>query len=167
MLSADDIIKIFALKPLPMEGGYYSETWRSNEIVAHSALPDRYRADKSFGTAIYYLLTPDTRSALHRLPTDEIFHFYLGDPVEMLLLHENGKGEIITLGSDIESGQQIQFVVPRGVWQGSHLIEGGRFGLMGTTVAPGFDFEDYEAGNFGILSTAYPDCTDLINRLCE
>jgi predicted cupin superfamily sugar epimerase len=167
MLSAKDLIKRLNLTSLPLEGGYYSETWRSDKRIAQNALPDRYKADKSFGTAIYYLLTLDTRSMLHRLPTDEIYHFYLGDPVRMLLLSENGKGETITLGSDIEAGQHVQFVVPRGIWQGSYLIEGGRFALMGTTMFPGFDFTDYEPGDPGILSKAYPHCTDLINRLCD
>jgi predicted cupin superfamily sugar epimerase len=165
MLSADDIIKKYNLKPLPMEGGYYTETYRSDEIIARNALPDRYKADKSPGTAIYYLLTPDTKSALHRLPTDEIFHFYLGDPVRMLLLNEGGEGEIITLGSDIEAGQHVQFVVPCGVWQGAHLIEGGLFALMGTTMAPGFDFADYEPADRDYLIETHSDFKDIIARL--
>jgi len=165
MLSADDIIKKLNLKPLPLEGGYYRETYRSGEKIPKTALPDRYQKDKSFASAIYYLLTPDTKSALHRLPSDEIYHFYLGDPVRMLLLHENGEGETIILGPDIKAGQHLQFVIPRGVWQGSYLVEGGRFALMGTSMAPGFDFGDYEPAEEEILKRMYSAHQNLIERL--
>src|SRR5581483_11176343 len=97
-------------------------------------------------TAIYYLLTPDTVSAMHRLATDEIFHFYLGDPVEMLQLRPDGSHRVAILGPDLDAGQRPQIVVPRGVWQGARLVPGGRFALLGTTVAPGFDYADYETG---------------------
>jgi len=110
------------------------------------------------GTAIYYLVTaaPDGFSALHRLPTDEIYHFYLGDPVEQLLLHPDGRTEIIVLGQDIAAGQRVQHVAPRDTWQGTRLRDGGDWALLGTTMAPGFDISDYEAGDRGVLSAAYP-----------
>jgi predicted cupin superfamily sugar epimerase len=167
MISADDIIRKLKLEPLPGEGGYYRESYRSSEIVSGDALPSRFGRDKFICTAIYYLLTPDTHSKLHRLPADEIYHFYVGDPVKMLLLYENGKGETITLGSDIEAGQHVQFVVPRGVWQGSYLIEGGHFALMGTTMAPGFDFKDYKSADEEHLIRIYPGYGDLIRKLCS
>lgn len=167
MLSAEDIIIKLNLKPLPMEGGYYSETYRSHEMIPHGVLPNRYQADKAHGTAIYYLLTPDTKSALHRLPSDEIFHFYLGDPVGMLLLYPDGRGKTIILGQDIEAGQHVQLVVPHGVWQGAYLLDGGRFALMGTTMAPGFDFVDYEPGNRKKLMEAYSRYSDQVGRLCD
>jgi predicted cupin superfamily sugar epimerase len=163
----EDIIRKLNLKPLPDEGGYYSETYRSRDSVNRAALPKRYEGDKSFGTAIYYLLTPDTKSALHRLPTDEIYHFYLGDPVRMFLLHPDGRGENITLGQDIQSGHHVQFVVPRGVWQGSYLIEGGKFALMGTTMAPGFNFSDFEPADRNKLTLKYPDFKLLILNLTK
>lgn len=165
MLSAEDIIRLLNLKPLQFEGGFYSETYRSPERLSAGSLPDRYKIDKAFSSAIYYLLTPDTKSKLHRLPTDEIYHFYLGDPVVILLLYPDGKGETIILGPDIERGHHVQFVVPRGVWQGSHLIVGGRFALMGTTMSPGFDFEDYEAGNRERLIEKYPNFRRRIELL--
>ncbi len=165
MISADEIIKKFNLKPLPEEGGFYTETYRSPERISKTVLPTRYNSDKSFGTAIYYLLTPDTCSALHRLPTDEIFHFYLGDPVIMLQLLPDGSSKKVTMGHDVEAGQQLQVIVPRGVWQGSFLKEGGNFALLGTTMAPGFDFSDYETGDRKDLIERYSEHKELIVKL--
>jgi predicted cupin superfamily sugar epimerase len=162
---AEEIIKIFNLQPLREEGGFYRETYRSVENVPKEALPARYGVSKTFGTAIYYLLTPDTCSALHRIPTDEIFHFYLGDPVIILQLHPDGTSGITTLGPKIEGGQQVQVIVPKGTWQGSFIKHGSNFALMGVTVSPGFDFSDYEAGDRTSLINAYPDEKNLIIRL--
>ena len=145
-MTAEEIIRILDLKLLPEEGGMYRETYRSDELIARGALPGRYGKSKCYCTAIYYLLTPDMFSAIHRVPSEEIFHFYLGDPVTMLQLHPDGSSQTVTLGQDIVAGQQLQVIVPRGVWQGAFLNEGGKFALMGTTVAPGFDFSDYESG---------------------
>jgi len=164
-MTADEIIRCLDLKPHPKEGGYYVETYRSNEGIHRAALPDRYTSVKAFATAIYYLLTPDTFSALHRLRTDEIFHFYWGDPVTMLQLHPNGLFECITLGTDLEKGDRPQVVVPRGTWQGSLLNEGGKFALMGATVSPGFDFSDYEEGSRRWLTEQYPSQKELIEKL--
>lgn len=161
MPTAEELIQFLDLKPLPEEGGYYRETWRSAQHIPGAS----GSSDTSVGTAIYYLLTPDTFSALHRLPTDEVYHFYLGDPVQMLLLKADGTGEAITLGSDILEGQLSQFVVPAQTWQGSSLVSGGKAALLGTTMAPGFDFTDYEGGEREKLLTQYPDFKDLIERL--
>src|SRR5262249_4951546 len=120
-MDAEQLIRALALEPLPEEGGYYRQTYRCPETTGPEALPPRYRTSKPFGTAIYYLLSaePGCFSALHRLPTDEIYHFYLGDPVELLLLFPHGGVERTVLGSDVLGGEQVQLVVPRGVWQGS------------------------------------------------
>ncbi len=160
MLTAEGLIRFLRLEPLPREGGWYRETYRSARQGPE--------AGRSAGTAIYYLLTPDTFSALHRLPTDEVFHFYLGDPVEMLQLGPSPAdgGRIVTLGPDILAGQQVQTAVPAGVWQGSALCEGGRWALLGTTMAPGFDFADYEAGERSVLTEMYPPFAERIARLC-
>ena len=141
------------------------ETYRCDEKIPERGLPERYGIEKSFGTAIYYLLTPETFSAFHRLPTDEIFHFYLGDPVTMLQLHPDGSHKFITLGTDLLADQKPQVVVPRGTWQGSFLNKGGEFALMGATVSPGFDFSDYESGDRGPLLEKYPSQKELIERL--
>ncbi len=169
MPTADELIRLLHLEPLPREGGWFRETYRSALQLPAATLAPRYRTDRSAATAIYYLLTADTFSALHRLPTDEVFHFYLGDPVEMLQLGPNPEegGRIVTLGSDILAGQQVQTVVPAGVWQGSILRAGGAFALMGTTLAPGFDFADYEAADGTALAAAFPEFAERIARLCS
>ncbi|WP_447973421.1 cupin domain-containing protein [Nitrospira sp. Kam-Ns4a] len=164
-MTADDVKALLNLKPLPREGGYYVETYRAAESVPRTALPPRYPAAKSLSTAIYYFLTPDTFSALHRLLTDEIYHFYVGDPVELLQLRPDGSGEVFTLGPDLLRGMRPQIVVPRGVWQGARLRPGGRFALLGTTMAPGYDAADYEPGRRDELATAYREFEDLIVSL--
>ncbi|MCS6852151.1 MAG: cupin domain-containing protein [Gemmataceae bacterium] len=164
MWTAEELITLLDLKPLPREGGFYRETYRSSDCWPAGSL-SRFPKEKSAATAIYYLLTPDTFSALHRLPTDEIFHFYLGDPVSMLQLRPDGTGRIVTLGPELRRGQQLQVVVPRGVWQGSFLAPGGKVALLGTTMAPGFDFDDYEPGQRANLLRQYPLFGDIIRRL--
>ena len=158
MPSATDLIKLLDLKPLPIEGGFYKETYRSQDMLP-------CKKQKSLNTAIYYLLTPETRSALHRLPSDEIYHFYLGDPVKFLLLYENGESEIKFMGPDVQGGQTVQLIVPGLTWQGSMLVEGGRFALMGTTMSPGFDFSDFIPGSKETLVSKYPQQSDLIKKL--
>jgi predicted cupin superfamily sugar epimerase len=165
MLTAGEVIELLALKPLPMEGGYFRETYRSPDVLQPTALPSRYSSAKSASTAIYYLLTPDTQSRLHRLPTDEIFHFYLGGPVIMLQLLASGAGRTIILGNRLEREQTPQVVVPAGVWQGCFLPPEAHFALLGTTVAPGFDFADYEPGKRDLLEVEYPAFAALIRRL--
>src|SRR5262249_56808086 len=123
-----------------------------------------YGSDRRASTAIYYLLTPGTFSALHRLQTDEVFHFYLGDPVRMLQLLPDGTGRTVVLGPDVLAGQHLQVMVPRGVWQGSLLEPGGEFALLGCTVAPGFEYVDYEHGDREGLIARYPQFAELIER---
>jgi predicted cupin superfamily sugar epimerase len=163
MLTAAELIALLDLQPLPREGGYYRETYRSRDLLPAVALGTP--RDRSAGTAIYYLLTPETLSALHRLPTDEIFHFYLGDPVEMLQLLPDGSGRLVILGNDLRAGHRPQIVVPAGTWQGSRLISGGGFALMGTTMAPGFDFDDYEHGDRDALVKHYAAFAEHIAKL--
>lgn len=147
-MDARELIDTLDLKPLEFEGGYYRETYRSES-----------------STAIYYLLTADTFSAIHRLRHDEIFHFYAGDPVEMLLLHPGGGHSRLTVGGNIQAGQQPQVIVPAGTWQGCRVMAGGEWTLLGTTVAPPFDITSYEHGVEAELVAAYPDCTELISSL--
>jgi uncharacterized protein len=165
MPTADELIALLQLKPHPKEGGYFRETYRSADRLDAGHLPARYHGDRSASTAIYYLLTPTSISALHRVATDEVFHFYLGDPVRMLQLGPSESAREIILGSDVAAGQQLQVVVPRGVWQGSLLKPGGRFALFGCTVAPGFEYEDYEHGKRGELTEQFPEHGEMIRRL--
>src|SRR5262245_1225341 len=163
-MTAEEIIARLGLKPHPVEGGYFAETYRSADVLPKAVLP-RNGGDRSLGTAIYYLLTPATVSAMHRLPTDEVFHFYLGDPVRQLQLGSDGGGREVLLGTDLAAGQRPQVVVPGGVWQGAVLEPGGRFALLGATMAPGFDYADYQAGDRAELTARYPDFAELIGRL--
>lgn len=158
-MTAEEIIDLLKLEPHPVEGGYFRETYRSAE-----SLPLRDAA-RSVGTAIYYLLTPGAVSALHQLPGDELFHFYLGDPVEMIQLWPNGSTRTLNLGPDLRAGHVPQLVVPGGVWQGSALAVGGRFALLGTTMAPGFNYADYAPGDRAELTARYPGVAGLIERL--
>ena len=157
-LTVEQIIQALGLQPLPVEGGLYRQTYISDERIPAGALPERYEpAEKPFGTAIYYLLAghPNSFSSLHRLPTDEVYHFYLGDPVEMTLLLADGSSRQVVLGQDLLAGQQVQFVAPRGAWQGSRLLPGGQYALLGTTMAPGFTPSDFENGEREALLAQY------------
>jgi hypothetical protein len=166
MPTAEQLIAALDLKPLGVEGGYYRETYRSELVLPASAIDSGYGASRAASTAIYYLLTPNTFSAMHRLPGDEIYHFYLGDPVELLLLNPaNGEGNRFALGSDIGGGLLPQFVVPGQTWQGSCLMPGGRVALLGTTMAPGFDFADYDGGDRNRLVAEFPAFSERICRL--
>lgn len=160
-MDAATVIKTLDLIPHPEEGGYYRETYRS--ALEHDP-GDDWGSARSAGTAIYYLLTPDTYSALHRLPGDEIFHFYLGDPVEMLMLRPDGTDQVVILGQDL-ADMSLQHVVPGGVWQGSRLVPGGAWALLGTTMAPGFDFRDYHTPDVDDLLARYPGQTARIASL--
>ncbi len=154
--------KRLGLKPLPVEGGYFAESYRSKDVLGAGAID---RGPRALSTAIYYLLTPDTCSRLHRLASDEIYHFYLGDPVELLQLLPDGTGRTIILGADMGRGMVVQAVVPRGVWQGSRLRRGGKFALMGTTMAPGFDPADCQFGDRALLTRTYRQWRAQIARL--
>ncbi|HEX4002973.1 MAG TPA: cupin domain-containing protein [Candidatus Acidoferrales bacterium] len=165
MLTPDQLRELLKMRPLPVEGGYFSENYRAKDTLPASALPDSYPGERPLSTAIYYMLTPETFSALHRLRGDEVFHFYLGDPVEMLQLKPGGTGEAVLLGQDVAAGMRLQHVVPAGTWQGARLAPGGKFALMGTTMAPGFDPQDYEAGNRAELAAQYPQYSALITWL--
>ena len=165
MIDVERLKSLLHLQPLAGEGGYFVQTYRAQDMIPHEALPSRYRNVRSVGTAIYYLLTPDTFSAVHRLPGDEIYHFYLGDPVELLQLAPDGTGKVQTLGPDLFQGMEVQLVVPHGIWQGSRLRAGGRFALMGTTMAPGFEYEDCELGQRAALLGSHSQFRDLIQAL--
>lgn len=149
----NDVIRLLQLQPHPIEGGFFRETYRSAGSVG----------DRSVGTAIYYLLSPGSVSEMHRLPGDEVFHFYLGDPVEMLQLHPDGTATTLTLGSDLLAGQVPQAVVLGGVWQGSRPLPGPHgFSLLGATMAPGFDYTDYTTGKRDELTARWPTSAAMI-----
>jgi uncharacterized protein len=164
MLTAQQIRELLNMHPHLIEGGYFAETYRGGLAIPRSLLRG-YPGDRGISTAIYYLLTPDTFSAMHRVRGDEMFHFYLGDAVEMLQLKPDGSGEVILLGQDITAAMRLQHNVPGGVWQGSRVRAGGTYALLGTTMAPGFEYEDYEAGKRQELIARYPEFSQLIASL--
>jgi hypothetical protein len=148
----------------PIEGGYFAETYRSAGTAPRDVLKN-YPGDRSLLTAIFYMLTTDTFSAMHRVRGDEMYHYYLGDPVEMLQLAPDGTGEIIILGQDIASDMRLQHTVPGGRWQGSRVREGGEYALLGATMAPGFEYEDYQTGMRQDLIAGYAQYAQLITSL--
>jgi predicted cupin superfamily sugar epimerase len=158
-MTADEIKALLNLQPHPIEGGHFRRTYTS---AATLDLPGGIRPA---GTAIYYLLEPGTFSEMHVLSSDELFHFYLGDPVEMLQLYEDGRSAIFTLGQDLMDDQHVQLVVPAGVWQGTRLIGDGKVALLGCTVTPGFDFTDYRSGAYAELAKKWPRHADRIKAL--
>jgi uncharacterized protein len=161
-MTAEEIKRRLSLEQHPREGGYFVQTWKAEEEIPLSALPTRFSGPRAAGTAIYYLLEPSTFSEMHRLCSDEVFHFYLGDPVEMLQLWPDGSSRLVVLGSDLEVGMLPQLVVPKGVWQGSRLMPGGEVALLGCTVSPGFDYADYETGKRAELVEDFPEQGSLI-----
>ncbi len=165
-IQAGDIIRRLNLKPLPEEGGYYSETYRSKHRLAADSLAAGFEGSHSLATTIFYLITSESFSRMHRLPSDEVWHFYLGDPAEQLLLFPDGTGKVVTLGNDITKGELLQSVVPALAWQGTILKPGGSFALFGTTVTPGFEFADYQPGSRDQLRENYQDFeAEIIKRI--
>jgi uncharacterized protein len=165
-MTADEVKKLLGLVPHPREGGFYVRTYESGERLPTDAFADRrYPGARFTATAIYYLLEPGTFSEMHRLKSDEIFHFYAGDSVEMLQLHAAGSGTILRIGNDLANGERPQVLAPRGVWQGSRLALGGAWALLGCTVSPGFEFEDYEARSREKLSAEWPAFSEMITEL--
>jgi predicted cupin superfamily sugar epimerase len=161
-MTADDVKKLLDMQPHPREGGWYVRTWESPEFVA---VNERYDGPRRTSTAIYYLLEPDTFSEIHMLESDEIFHHYLGGPVEMLQLLADGSSAVTVIGKDIAGGQTLQHVVPRGVWQGSRLLAPEGWALLGCTVSPGFEFVDYKDASAEELIAKWPAEAERIRLL--
>jgi predicted cupin superfamily sugar epimerase len=158
-MTAEEIKALLHLEPHPVEGGWYRRTYTSEVSVA------LLRGVRPYGTAIYYLLEAGTFSEMHMLASDEIFHFYLGDPVEMLQLCPDGSSALFTLGPDLAAGQHVQLTVHAGVWQGTRLVDGGKVALLGCTVTPGFDFADYRSGSYVELAAQWPAEAERIRAL--
>lgn len=154
-------IKQLKLKQHP-EGGYYREIYRSGEFIQKRGLPARYTSYRSFSTSIYYLLDGHQFSAFHRLRSDEGWHFYQGSPVELFLLFPNGKMHVVKIGPDPTQDQHFHFVIPKGVWFAAKPLVSDQFSLVGCTVAPGFDFDDFEIANPDNLARSYPQHQDII-----
>lgn len=160
-MTAEQVAEILGLEPHP-EGGYFKETFRSSEEISSGALPDRYNKARSIYTSIYFLITEESFSAMHRLKSDEIFHFYMGDPALIFMIHPDGRDEEKILGNDLLNGARLQILIPRHVWFGIKVIKPGKYTLTGTTMAPGFDFNDFEMADSDNLCSQYPQHTEKI-----
>jgi uncharacterized protein len=160
------LIQQFQLLPHP-EGGWYKETYKSTEQIPANALPQRFSGSRAFSTAIYFLLEQGNFSAFHRIKSDECWHFYAGEPLEVFILSPQGGLDVITLGNFCEKGELFQYVVPANCWFASRPAQQSSFCFVGCTVAPGFDFADFELATASELCAAYPQHAALINSLCR
>ena len=158
-MTAEEIKTLLKLAPHPVEGGFFRRTYTS---AANVELPRGVRPQSS---AIYYLLEAGRFSELHVLESDEVFHFYFGDPVEMLHLYPDGTSATFILGPDLRAGQHVQLVVPAGVWQGMRLIGDGKLALLGCTVTPGFNYADYRNAKYAELVAKWPERAEGIRAL--
>ena len=165
--TARALIEHFKMTRIPQEGPWFTLTYRSTDVLARSALPDRYDGPRAAGTAIIGIVTRADFSAMHRLKTDEMWHYYGGDPLELLVLHPDGTGEVVVLGPDVLAGQKVQYVVPGGSWQGARPLgkKGDAYSLFGDTLAPGFEYADFEMGYRDELQRKYPVQSAAIARL--
>lgn len=163
---AQALIDGLDMQPIPQEGAWFYQTYKSEDILDGS-IAARYPTPRSAYTAIYALMTAEGFSAMHRLKTDELWHFYSGSPAEIILLHPDGSGEIHVLGDDVAAGQRPQVMAPAGVWMGARPLgdPATAFTFFGTTMTPGFEYDDYEHGDRDTLVAAYPDFADMIVAL--
>lgn len=166
MITASSLISEYDLEPHP-EGGYYKETYRSKEAINQTALPERFTGNRSFSTAIYFLLESGNFSAFHRIKSDECWHFYAGETLLIYAIYPDGQLLITHLGNDFSKGEVFQHTVPANCWFASAPAPGSAFSFVGCTVAPGFDFEDFEMAKATALISKYPQHESLINCLCR
>ena len=159
------LISHYNLLPHP-EGGFFRQTYAASEQIQRDALPERFDGSRSFSTAIYFLLPFGNFSAFHRIKSDEVWHFYEGCSLHIHVIHPNGDYECLKLGSDMSNGESYQLVVPANAWFASEPVgDAGSFALVGCTVAPGFDFSDFELADAHKLVEQYPSHELLIKRL--
>jgi predicted cupin superfamily sugar epimerase len=164
MIDAQQIISKYQLHSHP-EGGYFTETYRSTELIPAGSLPGRFKGSRSFSTAIYFLLEGKQFSAFHRIKSDECWHFYSGIGLHIYILYPDRSGETFKLGDELHSGYSHQHVVPAGCWFASKPVHENGFSFVGCTVAPGFDFADFEMAEKEKLLNQYPQYKEWIDRL--
>lgn len=162
-MTAAQLITTLGLVRHP-EGGWYRETYRSREQIERDALPPRFGGSRVLCTAIYFLLQQGEISALHRIKSDELWHYHAGSSLLIHTLAPGGEYRQLRLGPGITSGEEYQVVAPAGSWFGAEL-QGGDFALVGCTVAPGFDFADFEIGGREELLLRYPEQSAVIRRM--
>ncbi|MGL1888276.1 MAG: cupin domain-containing protein [Reichenbachiella sp.] len=160
MRSSDYWVAKLDLLPHP-EGGFYKETYRSNKLY----MRDGDGATRNVSTGIYFLLNEGGFSAFHRIKSDEMWHFHDGGGLNIHVIHPDGRYELMQLGLDLEKGQLPQLIVPAHAWFASENIQKDSFTLVGCTVAPGFDFRDFELASQEELIRLVPSQEELIERL--
>lgn len=163
-MTADYWIEKLQLQPHP-EGGYFRETYCADEMIKLEHLPDRYEVDHSFSTAIYYLLNEYQVSAFHRLKSDELWNFYIGSSLTLHIIDKLDEYSQIKLGSNFENGEVFQAVIPAGSWFGASVNDTSSYVLVGSIVAPGFDFTDFEMADRKDLLKQYPQHRAIIEKL--
>lgn len=147
------------------EGGYFKEVYRADEIIQTEHLPDRYTSKRNFSTSIYFLLEGEQISKFHKLKSDEIWHFYDGSPINIFLLSSDGNLKDSILGKNLDKNESLQIVIKKGNWFGAKVIEKNSFSLIGCTVSPGFDFEDFELADIEKLLKKFPVNQKIIKEL--
>ncbi len=160
-LTQHEIVSQLDLQPHP-EGGFFKEVYRSAEAIPAEALPADFEGPRNYSTSIYFMLTAQSFSAFHRIRQDEIWHFYLGQPIELHWLTPDGEHHEVRVGSNLSQGEALQVVVPAGAWFAARVLQD--FALVGCTVAPGFDFADFELAHRDKLIEEFPQHKDLIER---
>ena len=163
MLTIEQLIKKLDLEKHP-EGGYFKETYRSEMTISESSLPSEFESDRHVSTCIYFMLTSDEFSAFHKVNQDEIWHFYMGDRIILHMISPEGDYSKVNIGSDFSSGEVPQFVVPAQHWFAAEVEKENGFALVGCTVAPGFDFKDFELAEREQLQKTFPKHSDLIKK---
>ena len=166
MITPQELIEEYKLTPHP-EGGYYRECYRSETIIPQSALPKGFKGDRASATAIYFLLEQGNFSAFHRIKSDESWHFYCGDPLHVYVIDKGGDLITFTLGSNIKLGQYFNFTVPANCWFASRPLKESSFSFVGCTVAPGFDFEEFELAKANELCKEFPQHESIIREMCR
>jgi predicted cupin superfamily sugar epimerase len=164
MSEAAEWIESLQLQPHP-EGGWFREVYRSQESIPKRSLPNRFQGDRSFSTAIYYLLEKTDFSALHRIQQDELWHYYDGAALTVEVIDPDGSHWSVRLGKDFDAGQRPMAVVPAGCLFGAVVSDPEGFSLVGCTVAPGFDFADFELADRQQLLEQFPEHRSIIERL--
>ena len=160
-MNFQELISFYELLPHP-EGGFYKRTYTAEMQIAKDCLGNDFNGARQVSTAIYYLLTPGTFSALHRIKCDELWHFYHGTSLHIHVIHPTGDYEILKLGDNVLNGESFQHVVKAGAWFASVPSNPDGFSFVGCTVSPGFDFNDFELADREILSNAFPQHELLI-----
>lgn len=162
--SLEDLITRLDLKPHP-EGGYFKETYRSDGEISKDQLGKAFTGKRNYSTCIYFLLTSENFSAFHKINQDEIWHFYDGAPIQLHIISKNGSYSKHSIGNDIKNGELPQYIVEAGDWFAAEVEDENSFTFLGCTVAPGFDFEDFELASQDQLMRQFPNHSEIIKRL--